>query len=138
MKKLALLCLYSGLTLANPTGEVLMQDIYDHLDFTSYPNSMNPKTGNNETHFSDFKGEFKLPSPVITENQIVIEDEDWLYSVKYLDEYKNDIYLCVFSQSKTATYLAQSPIVVRKYGEDYVALALDPTPIDGGCDEYAR
>ncbi len=51
---IVLAVIWSGLTSADS-----MTDIYELLDFTSFPNSLNPKSIE-ERHFSDFQGELKL------------------------------------------------------------------------------
>ncbi|WP_102312396.1 hypothetical protein, partial [Vibrio lentus] len=89
----------------------------------------------------DFRGrehmEYLL-NPKITQDEIVMEGDSWFYKFKLLDEWNGDLYLCVWDKSKGGSYDARYPIVIRKYNTTYVALALDPTPLEGGCDRLAK
>ncbi|MFS1461751.1 MULTISPECIES: hypothetical protein [Vibrio] len=118
----------------------VMDDIYNNLDFTSFPTSLNPKRID-EKKLPDFRGrehmEYLL-NPKITQDEIVMEGDSWFYKFKLLDEWNGDLYLCVWDKSKGGSYDARYPIVIRKYNTTYVALALDPTPLEGGCDRLAK
>ncbi len=128
-------CFYSSVAHAN-----VMYDIYNNLDFTSFPTSLNPKSIG-EKRLPDFRGrehmEYLL-NPKITKDEIVMDGDNWFYKFKLLDERKGDLYLCVWDESKTGTYNARYPIVIRKYDETYVALALNPKPLKGECEEMVK
>ncbi len=128
--------LFSSVVRAN-----IMDDIYNNLDFTSFPTSLNPMS-TDEKHIPDFKGrehmDFLL-NPKITEDEIVMDGELWFYKFKLLEKRKGNIYLCVWDRSKEGTYNTRYPIVIRKYNTTYIALALNPKPINGGeCEEFAQ
>ncbi|AGV19810.1 hypothetical protein J4H39_20230 [Vibrio alginolyticus] len=124
---ITLAVIWSGLTSA-----ASMTDIYELLDFTSFPNSLNPKSIE-ERHFSDFQGEFKLAVPKITKDEIVIDDDHWYYKIELMEIKGDNVYLCFHDKSKVGTYDSVQPIVVRRYGNDFVALALDPTSSNQEC-----
>lgn len=117
-----------------------MDDIYNHLDFTSFPTSLNPKSIN-EQFIPDFKGRKNMEyllNPKITDNEIVLEGRTWFYKFQLLEERKGDLYLCVWDKSKGGTYDARYPLVIRKYNKVYVAIASDPNPLNGKCEPFAK
>lgn len=116
----------------------IMHNIYNSIDLTSFPNSLIPRVTNNEKHFSDFKDGSKLPNPEFTSDSFIMEDDSWFYKYKLIEQVGDDFYLCVWDQAKQSRYNAIYPIVIRKYGNDFVALALDPTPTDGSCKRVLR
>lgn len=117
-------------------SDSLMRDVYENLDFTSFPTSLNPARIN-EKYMPDFKGrqyfEYML-NPTITNDEIIIDGDDWFYSFKLLERRKGNLYLCFWDKAKMGTYDVRKPIVIRKYNTDYVAIALDPTSLTGECE----
>lgn len=97
-----------------------LNDIYKHLDITSFNSSLRPMQTDNEKFLSDFS---QLPRPIIDNNEIKIEDEYWLYSIKIMRENKLDIHVCFLDVSKDGTYKTQGPMIIRKYGQEYVAIS---------------
>jgi hypothetical protein len=128
MKKnmLFLMVIFSRLCLANP-----MEDIYKNLDITSFPSSLMPMIQGNKDRFSELE---QVPKPVIKNSVITIEDESWLYEITFFKENRHGIHICFLDHAKQSSYDAQKPMVIRKYGERYVALRLN----SGVCESYAR
>lgn len=130
-----IICVFSSVVRAN-----IMDDIYNNLDFTSFPTSLNPKSIE-EKYLPDFKGREHmdyLVNPKITEDEIVMDGETWFYKFKLLENREGDLYLCFWDKAKQGTYDVRKPMVIRKYGNDYVAIALNPTPLNGECERYVQ
>lgn len=108
-----------------------LNDIYKHLDITSFNSSLRPMQTDNERFLPEFS---HLPSPIIKKNEIKIEDEYWLYSIKVMRENKLDIHVCFLDVSKDGTYDTQEPIIIRKYGQEYVAIS-SKTDV---CEPYKK
>ncbi|AWY01649.1 hypothetical protein A8139_18020 [Marinomonas primoryensis] len=128
MKKniIFLMIIFSSLCLANP-----MEDIYKNLDITSFPSSLMPMTQGNKDRFSELK---QVPKPVIKNSVITIEDESWLYEITFVKENRHGIHICFLDHARKSSYDAQKPMVIRKYGERYVAIRL----YSDVCEEFAR
>ncbi|USD39976.1 hypothetical protein J4N42_07760 [Vibrio sp. SCSIO 43135] len=122
----ALLALFSTFTSA-----ANLEDIYKKLDITSFNSSLRPMRVSDETLFSDFK---QLPQPEYLDQEIKIEDEYWLYSIKIMEEKGADIHVCFLDRAKQGNYNAQSPFVIRLYGDRYVAIA----QASYVCEEFAK
>ncbi|EKO3791282.1 hypothetical protein HAR83_000649 [Vibrio metschnikovii] len=84
-----------------------------------------------ETRFPDFK---QLPKPIINDSEIIIEDEYWLYSIKLVKEKNQDLYICFLDKSKESSYYTQAPMIIRKYGNDYVAIKA----VANVCEDFAK
>ncbi|MGY3569875.1 hypothetical protein [Vibrio paucivorans] len=108
-----------------------LQDIYSKLDITSFNSSLRPMRVSDETLFSDFN---QLPEPEYLDQEIKIEDEYWLYSIKIMEEKGADIHVCFLDRAKQGNYNAQTPFVIRLYADRYVATAQNSDV----CEEYAK
>ncbi|WP_417879845.1 hypothetical protein [Vibrio sp.] len=108
-----------------------LNDIYKHLDITSFNSSLRPMQTDNERFLPEVS---QLPSPIIKNNEIRIEDEYWIYSIKVMRENKLDIHVCFLDVSKDGTYDTQGPMIIRKYGQEYVAIS-SKTDV---CDSYEK
>ncbi|MBD1566424.1 hypothetical protein HC729_12970 [Vibrio sp. S12_S33] len=108
-----------------------LKDIYENLDVTSFNSSLRPMQISDEKLFTEFG---QLPKPIMKDNEIIIEDEYWIYSIKIIKTNGNDIHVCFLDKSKEGNYDAQEPLVIRKYGKNYVAIA----QMSDVCESYAR
>jgi hypothetical protein len=90
-----------------------------------------PKRLGNETRFSEMKS---LQSPRIEGSTIIVENDSWLYAIEVIKEDKYGIHICFYDHAYQGSYDAQYPILIRKYGERYVALYLKSHI----CKEIAR
>ena len=108
-----------------------LNDIYEHLDITSFNSSLRPMQISDEDTFSDFK---QLPQPIISNKKIIIEDDYWLLSLEIIKENDQDIHVCFVDKAKEGTYDAQYPLVLRSYGKRYVAIAQKSNV----CESFAR
>lgn len=86
---------------------------------------------NNETYLPEFD---QLPPPVFTENEIQLEDEYWLYSIKLLKTKDDSLQVCFLDKAKQGNYHTQTPLVLRQYGERLVAIALKSDV----CESYVK
>lgn len=86
---------------------------------------------NNETYLPEFD---QLPSPVFTEDEIQLEDEYWLYSIKLLKTKDDSLQVCFLDKAKEGSYHTQMPLVLRQYGERLVAIALKSDV----CESYVK
>ncbi|QMV14190.1 hypothetical protein Vspart_01442 [Vibrio spartinae] len=107
-----------------------MKDIYNHLDVTSFNSSLMPMRVGNEKHFSDFE----LLKAKINDNNITIDDDSWTYSITVLKKNKMGFYACFVDKAKQGSYNTQFPLILRKYGNDYVAIAMR-TDV---CESFAK
>jgi hypothetical protein len=111
-----------------------MDDIYKNLDITSFNSSLKPKIAHNERVFSDFKD---FPSPVISDDKITINNDDWIYELKVVREVGKDhknYHVCFIDKAKHGTYNAQSPMLIRKYSDYYVAINVR----SNACEKFAK
>jgi hypothetical protein len=128
MKRLAILfsIFSSGFSFSFP-----MENIYKNLDVTTFNSSFLRKVPENKTNFSDVSS---LPKPIFTDSTIVMEKESWVYKIKVYKTDQQDFYICFSDRSKKSSYNSQEPMVIRKYGERYVAIRL----YSDVCEDFAR
>tara|TARA_R110001606_G_scaffold291263_1_gene439110 strand:- start:108 stop:494 length:387 start_codon:yes stop_codon:yes gene_type:complete len=108
-----------------------MKDIYENLDVSSFPSSLMQKIQGDKNKFSDLK---LLPKPVFKESEFIIESDYWLYKITIFKENRRGIHICFLDHAKQSSYDAQKPMVIRKYGERYVAIRL----YSDVCEIFAR
>ncbi|MCL1132535.1 hypothetical protein L2748_22960 [Shewanella sairae] len=112
-----------------------MQEIYDKLDITSFNSSLRPRIDlevrNNKTHFSDIKG---LPKPTITKNKLIFDSDTWTNTLEVIEFNRGEYSVCFTDKAKQGTYNSQSPFVLRRYGDTFVAI----NDYSEACEEYAR
>lgn len=127
MKKLLLVFLWGGTYCAQafPTNEV-----YAHLDITSFNSSLVQKAAQGQKHFSDLK----IPNPVISKDTILIESEYWKYEMQFVKEDDSGIHVCFVDKAKWGSYDAQTPMIIRKYADDYVAIKMNSDV----CEDFAK
>ncbi|WP_236781473.1 hypothetical protein [Aliivibrio fischeri] len=116
--------IFSSLSFAYP-----MDDIYKTLDITSFSSSLMPKRMENEKHFS----ELNLPKPVITDSSILIESETWHYQLNIVGKDEHNLHVCFIDKALKGSYNAQSSMILRKYGNEYVAISMR----SNACDNFA-
>ncbi len=109
-----------------------MQELYEKLDIASFDSSLMPmmESANEYRTFKDLN----QSATSITQDKIVIDSVDWTYSISVLKKKGQDLYVCFSDKSKVGSYDTQSPLLIRKYKDIYVAIAQQTTV----CDEYAR
>ncbi len=111
-----------------------MQELYEKLDITSFNSSLMPKIERKNRHeYKTFK-DINQPATTITEDEIIIDSEYWKYSLKVIKSKGSDFYVCFTDKAKVGSYDAQSPLVIRKYNDIYMATARETAV----CEEYAR
>ena len=118
MKKLTVLL---SIFISSTCSAFTMEDIYNNLDVTTFNSSFIKRVPIKDIHFSDV---VDLPKPVITDSKILIEDDTWVYSIEVIKENKRGIHICFTDRAKEGRYNVQKPMVIRKYGDTYVALLL--------------
>ncbi|MGF1727938.1 hypothetical protein [Photobacterium nomapromontoriensis] len=114
---LSVICLLSSIG-AHATVFPLI-DIYNHLDVTTFRSSLMPARTDNEKHFSEFD---TVATPLFTENKIIMEDDEWFYSIEVKKSVDLGIYTCFTDKAKQGTYSSKSSLLLRKYGKEYIAL----------------
>ncbi len=111
-----------------------MKDLYNTLDVTSFNSSLMPGIEPKDRYeYKTFK-DINQPATTITEDEIIIDSEDWRYSLKVMKAKGSDLYVCFSDKAKVGSYDAQSPLVIRKYNDIYMATARETAV----CEEYAR
>lgn len=118
-----------GVTFSSVSFSYPMDDIYENLDITSFTSSLMQKRIGNEIHFS----ELNLPKPKLNDSSIVMSNDRWTYKLTVTKEYDKDLHVCFIDKAKQGTYNAQSAMILRKYGEDYVAISMNSS----ACDDFA-
>lgn len=116
--------IFSSLSFASPTD-----DIYKTLDITLFSSSLMPKRMGNEKHFS----ELNQPKPVITDSSILIESETWHYQLNIVGKDEHNLHVCFIDKALKGSYNAQSSMILRKYGNEYVAISMR----SNACDNFA-
>ncbi|MFB9134266.1 hypothetical protein ACFSJQ_05905 [Vibrio olivae] len=109
-----------------------MQELYEKLDITSFNSSLMPMI-DSKYEYKNFKDINQLATS-ITEDEIIIDSEYWKYSLKVIKVKGSDFYVCFSDKAKMGSYDAQSPMVLRKYNDIYMATARRTAV----CEEYAR
>ena len=109
-----------------------MQELYEQLDITSFNSSLMPMI-DSKHEYTKFKDINQLATS-ITEDEIIIDSEYWKYSLKVIKAKGSDFYVCFSDKAKVGSYDAQSPLVIRKYNDIYIATARRTAV----CEEYAR
>jgi len=112
------------------SNAVPVEEIYKQLDITSFNSSLFQKSIGGAKHFS----QLDLPEPSFQDNSFLIESEYWKYEMKLLKVDERGIHSCFLDKALWGTYDSQSPLLIRKYGNDYVAIDLD-TDI---CKKFAK
>jgi len=123
---------------ANNTASFNLKQVYEKLNLASFRNSTGPARESGQKYFSHLD----LPLSKISEDTLLVENEDWSYRVKLLkvrDMNRDgiiDAVICFTEKAKHATYNAQQPMLITQYhpGGDFVALRFK---VDG-CEEYAN
>ncbi|MCM0148681.1 hypothetical protein KCN56_08930 [Photobacterium galatheae] len=119
MKKLAFIL---ALVSAAPAWSIEvadLKDIYQNLDVTSFRSSLMPKQMAQESKLPDFE---YVPKPEFSESSILMEDEHWVYRFDVIKKNKQGYYVCFTDGSKIGTYSKQKSMLLRKYGDDLVAV----------------
>ena len=125
-----LVLMFVGLLSAFNSNAFPVEEIYNQLDITSFNSSLFQKSTGGEKHFS----QLDLPEPSFKDNSFLIESEYWKYEIKLLKVDESGIHACFLDKALWGTYNAQSPLLIRKYGNYYVAIDLD-TDI---CKKFAK
>lgn len=123
---------------SNKLNEAELKLIYEKLNLSSFRNSTGPSREKGDKYFSDLN----LPLSKITDDSLVVETEDWIYTITVLkvrDLTKDgitDVVVCFNDKAKFATYHSQQPILITQLSKnsDYIALKFE---VDG-CAEYAK
>ncbi|NAW85038.1 hypothetical protein [Photobacterium halotolerans] len=106
-------------TEVRPNHPQLLKDVYENLDITTFRSSLMPKRIAKENRFPDFK---TIPKPVYSEKMIVMDSEHWYYALTLTKENHLGYHFCFVDKSKLGTYFSTSSLLLRKYGNRYVAL----------------
>ncbi|MDO6705825.1 hypothetical protein [Photobacterium sp. 1_MG-2023] len=106
-------------TEVQPTDSQLLKDVYENLDITTFRSSLMPKRIGNENRFPEFES---IPKPVYSEKMIVMESEYWYYALTLTKENHLGYHFCFVDKSTLGTYFSTSSLLLRKYGNRYVAL----------------
>ncbi|GAB1041553.1 MAG: hypothetical protein SLagBPW_42630 [Shewanella algae] len=127
MKKLLIVFLWGGTYCAQafPTNEV-----YAYLDITSFSSSLIQKAAQGQKHFSDLN----IPIPVMSKDKILIESEYWKYEMQFVKEDESGIHVCFIDKAKWGSYDAQTPMIIRKYADEYVAIKVNSDV----CEDFAK
>lgn len=128
MKKLTILfsiCI-SSICTAFP-----IEDIYKNLDITTFNSSFLRKIPNGKTSFEDISS---IPKPVFKDSSIIMEREEWIYTIQVFKENKRGFHICFTDQAKIGNYNSQQPMIIRAYDDKYVATRL----YSDVCEKYAR
>lgn len=135
---LFLILVFNQAFAGNKLSEIEMEVIYKKLNLSTFRNSTGPSRNKGDRYFSDLN----LPLTKVNENSLIVETEDWVYSITALnirDFNKDgviDVEICFNDRAKFGTYNAQQPILISQLSKnsDYIALKFE---VDG-CKEYAK
>jgi hypothetical protein len=106
--------------------DVIIQEIYEKLDLTSFRNSTGPQREYKQKYFSDLG----LNITSKTSNSFTIEANDWFYKITVKNQKDvnkdgiKDILVCFEDKSKNASYNTKSSLLLTRYylDEDIIAL----------------
>ncbi|MBY8297715.1 hypothetical protein KW538_02340 [Vibrio fluvialis] len=88
------------------------------------------KAARGQKHFSDLK----ISNPVISKDTILIESEYWKYEMQFVKEDDSGIHVCFVDKAKWGTYDTQTPMIIRKYADEYVAIKMNSDV----CEDFAK
>ncbi|EJL6282496.1 hypothetical protein NMR31_003498 [Vibrio cholerae] len=75
-----------------------------------------------------------LPKPDMSNESILIESDYWKYEFKFFKETGVGIHVCFIDKAKWGSYDTQTPMIIRKYGNEYVAIKA----ITDVCEDFAK
>lgn len=116
----------------------LPEQLVTDLDLASFRNSLAPRRDLQHRNLSAFH----LKKTVVDANTIVLEDSDWSYTLRIIrrgdinGDGVEDVEVCFTDKAKQASYDAQQPLLITKYSNSSMAVALK-FEVDG-CENYAR
>lgn len=105
-------------------------EIYKSLDITSFNSSLMQKISENQRYFP----QLDLPKPKISNESILIESDYWKYEIKFLKETSSGIHICFIDKAKWGSYDTQTPMIIRKYANEYVAIKM----VSDVCEDFAK
>ncbi|WP_337912508.1 hypothetical protein [Vibrio cholerae] len=127
MKKI-LVFIFSGLV--SYAHAFPLNEIYNSLDITSFNSSLMQKLSEEQRYFP----QIDLPKPDMSNESILIESDDWKYEFKFFKETGVGIHVCFIDKAKWGSYDTQTPMIIRKYGNEYVAIKA----ITDVCEDFAK
>lgn len=127
MKKI-LVFIFSGL--ASYGQAFPLNEIYTSLDIKSFDSSLMQKMSEDQRHLP----QIDLPKPNISNESILIESDYWKYEFKFFKETESGIHICFIDKAKWGSYDTQTPMIIRKYGEIYVAIKA----VTDVCEDFEK
>ncbi|EOX3406106.1 hypothetical protein [Vibrio cholerae] len=127
MKKI-LVFIFSGL--ASYGQAFPLNEIYTSLDIKSFDSSLMQKMSEDQRYLP----QIDLPKPNISNESILIESDYWKYEFKFFKETESGIHICFIDKAKWGSYDTQTPMIIRKYGEKYVAIKA----VTDVCEDFEK
>ncbi|EPO2918270.1 hypothetical protein ACT7SZ_001497 [Vibrio cholerae] len=127
MKKI-LVFIFSGL--ASYVQAFPLNEIYTSLDIKSFDSSLMQKMSEDQRYLP----QIDLPKPNISNESILIESDYWKYEFKFFKETESGIHICFIDKAKWGSYDTQTPMIIRKYGDKYVAIKA----VTDVCEDFEK
>ncbi|EPE2278657.1 hypothetical protein [Vibrio cholerae] len=127
MKKI-LVFIFSGL--ASYGQAFPLNEIYTSLDIKSFDSSLMQKMSEDQRYLP----QIDLPKPNISNESILIESDYWKYEFKFFKETESGIHICFIDKAKWGSYDTQTPMIIRKYGDKYVAIKA----VTDVCEDFEK
>lgn len=126
--KKILVFIFSGL--ASYGQAFPLNEIYTSLDIKSFDSSLMQKMSEDQRYLP----QIDLPKPNISNESILIESDYWKYEFKFFKETESGIHICFIDKAKWGSYDTQTPMIIRKYGEKYVAIKA----VTDVCEDFEK
>lgn len=126
--KKILVFIFSGL--ASYGQAFPLNEIYTSLDIKSFDSSLMQKMSDDQRYLP----QIDLPKPNISNESILIESDYWKYEFKFFKETESGIHICFIDKAKWGSYDTQTPMIIRKYGDKYVAIKA----VTDVCEDFEK
>ncbi len=126
--KKILVFIFSGL--ASYGQAFPLNEIYTSLDIKSFDSSLMQKMSEDQRYLP----QIDLPKPNISNESILIESDYWKYEFKFFKETESGIHICFIDKAKWGSYDTQTPMIIRKYGDKYVAIKA----VTDVCEDFEK
>lgn len=126
--KKILVFIFSGL--ASYGQAFPLNEIYTSFDIKSFDSSLMQKMSEDQRYLP----QIDLPKPNISNESILIESDYWKYEFKFFKETESGIHICFIDKAKWGSYDTQTPMIIRKYGDKYVAIKA----VTDVCEDFEK
>ncbi len=117
----SLFLLFVSISSSASAQSTSITDVYEHLDITSFNSSLMPKRMGDERAFSDFDIKWKVD---FQENSFQVKSDSWEYKLEVVETFGEDLHVCFRDKALQGSYNTQAPMVLRQYGDYFVATNL--------------